>query len=69
MNADGSRPVAVRLSVAATMPDLSWIAAGLLAAGILVLAAGVRTTGRRAHPPGRVGAQRLRGRGLELLTK
>jgi hypothetical protein len=41
MNADGSRPVAVRISVAAAVPALSWIAAGLLVGGILVLAAGV----------------------------
>ena len=41
MNADGSRPVTVRLSVAATLPDLPWIATGLVIAGILVLAAGV----------------------------
>ena len=41
MNADGSRPVAVRISVAAALPSLPWIAAGLLAGGILVLAAGV----------------------------
>ena len=41
MNADGSRPVAVRISVAAALPSLPWIAAGLLAGGILMLAAGV----------------------------
>jgi len=41
MNADGSRPVAVRISVAASLPSLGWIAAGLLAAGVLVLAAGL----------------------------
>jgi hypothetical protein len=41
MNADGSRPVAVRISVAASLPSLPWIAAGLLAGGILVLATGV----------------------------
>ena len=41
MNADGSRPVAVRISVAAALPSLAWIAAGLLAGGILVLAAGL----------------------------
>jgi DNA-binding NarL/FixJ family response regulator len=40
MNADGSRPVAVRISVAASLPSLDWIAAGLLAGGILVLAGG-----------------------------
>ena len=41
MNANGSRPVAVRVSVAAALPSLPWIAAGLLVGGILVLAAGV----------------------------
>jgi len=41
MNADGSRPVGVRISVAAALPSLPWIAAALLAGGILVLAAGV----------------------------
>ena len=41
MNADGSRPVAVRIGVAAALPSLPWITAGLLAGGILVLAAGV----------------------------
>jgi hypothetical protein len=41
MNADGSRPVAVRIRVAAALPSLGWIAAGLLASGVLVLAAGM----------------------------
>jgi hypothetical protein len=41
MNADGSRPVAVRVSVAAAMPSLPWIATGLLTGGVLILAAGV----------------------------
>ena len=41
MNADRARPVAVRISVAATLPSLPWIAAGLLAGGVLLLAAGV----------------------------
>jgi len=41
MNSDGSGPVAVRISVAAALPSLPWIAAGLLAGGVLVLAAGV----------------------------
>ncbi|HTT54913.1 MAG TPA: hypothetical protein VMH35_26275 [Streptosporangiaceae bacterium] len=40
MNADRSRPVAVRISVAASLPSLGWIAAGLLAGGVLVLAGG-----------------------------
>ena len=41
MNDDGSRPVAVRISAAAALPSLPWIAAGLLAGGVLLLAAGV----------------------------
>ena len=41
MNADGSRPVSVRVNVAATLPALSWIAGGLLAGGVIALAAGV----------------------------
>jgi hypothetical protein len=41
MNADGSRPVAVRIGVTAAMPALLWIATGLLAAGVLTLAASV----------------------------
>ncbi len=40
MNADGSRPVSVRMHVAATLPSLLWIATGLLAGGVLLLAAG-----------------------------
>jgi hypothetical protein len=41
MNADGSRPVAARIGVAASLPALAWIAAGLLAGGVAVLAAGL----------------------------
>jgi len=41
MNADGSRPVSLQVNVAATLPALPWIAAGLLIGGILVLAGGV----------------------------
>jgi hypothetical protein len=41
MNADGSRPVSVRANVAATLPALPWLTAGLLIGGIIVLAAGV----------------------------
>ena len=40
MNADGSRPVHVRVNVAATLPSLPWVAAGLLTAGVIFLAAG-----------------------------
>ena len=41
MNADGSRPVSVRVNVAASLPALPWLAAGLLAGGIIILAGGV----------------------------
>jgi hypothetical protein len=41
MNADGSRPVAMRVNVAATLPALPWIAAGLLTGGIIFLAGGI----------------------------
>jgi len=41
MNADGSRPVSLGVNVAATLPALPWLAAGLLAAGILFLTGGV----------------------------
>jgi hypothetical protein len=40
MNADGSQPVSMRIDVAATLPALPWIAAGLIAA-VVFLAAGV----------------------------
>jgi hypothetical protein len=41
MNADGSRPVSMQVNVAATLPALPWIAAGLLAGGLACLAGGV----------------------------
>jgi hypothetical protein len=41
MNANGSRPVSVRVNVAATLPALPWIAGGLLAGGVIALAGGV----------------------------
>ena len=41
MNADGSRPVAVRIQVAAALPSLPWVAAGLLTGGGFLLAAGI----------------------------
>ena len=41
MNADGSRPVSLQVNVAATLPALPWIAAGLLIGGIVVLIGGV----------------------------
>ncbi len=40
MNADGSRPVSVRMDAAATLPALPWIAAGLLAGGVAALTGG-----------------------------
>ena len=40
MNADGSRPVSVRIDAAATVPALPWVAAGLLIGGVLFLAGG-----------------------------
>ena len=41
MNADGSRPVSMQVNVAATLPALPWVAAGLLAGGFACLAGGV----------------------------
>ena len=41
MNADGSRPVSMQVNVAATLPALPWITAGLLAGGFACLIAGV----------------------------
>jgi hypothetical protein len=41
MNADGSRPVSLQVKVAATLPALPWIAAGLLTGGIIFLIGGV----------------------------
>jgi hypothetical protein len=41
MNADGSRPVSMRVNVGATLPALPWIAVGLLAGGFAFLVAGV----------------------------
>jgi hypothetical protein len=41
MNSDGSRPVSLQVNVAATLPALPWVAAGLLAGGIVVLIGGV----------------------------
>jgi uncharacterized membrane protein len=41
MNADGSRPVSLKVSVAATLPALPWIATGLLIGGIAFLIGGV----------------------------
>ena len=41
MNADGSRPVSLQVNVAATLPALPWIAAGLLIGGIIFLCGGI----------------------------
>jgi hypothetical protein len=41
MGADASRPVAVRITVAASLPSLPWIAAALLVGGVLTLVAGL----------------------------
>lgn len=41
MNADATRPVAVRANVAATMPALPWLATGLLISGAIFLVAGI----------------------------
>ncbi len=41
MNADSSRPVAVHVNLAATLPALPWIAAGLLIGGVVFLAGGI----------------------------
>ncbi len=40
MNADGSRPVSLQVNVAATLPALPWIAAGLLVGGVICLVGG-----------------------------
>jgi hypothetical protein len=41
MNTDGSRPVSLRVNVAATLPALPWIAVGLLTGGIIFVTGGV----------------------------
>jgi hypothetical protein len=41
MNADGSRPVSMRVTAAATMPALPWLAGGLLVSGLVVGAIGI----------------------------
>ena len=41
MNADGSRPVSLQVNVAATLPALPWITAGLLMGGIIFLIGGI----------------------------
>ena len=40
MNANGSRPVSLRVNAAATVPALPWVAAGLLIGGVVFLAGG-----------------------------
>jgi hypothetical protein len=49
MNADGSAPVSVRVNVAATLPALPWVATGLVIAGVVFLAVGVRLIALPAH--------------------
>jgi hypothetical protein len=56
MNANGSAPVSVRVNVAATLPALPWVAAGLLIAGVIFLAAGALLIVLAVH-----GASRGRG--------
>jgi hypothetical protein len=41
MNADGSRPVNMQVNLAATLPNLPWIATGLLIGGIIFLVGGI----------------------------
>src|SRR5512142_2428657 len=41
MNADGSRPVNMQVNLAATLPWLPWVAAGLLIGGIIFLVGGI----------------------------
>jgi hypothetical protein len=41
MNTDGSKGVAVRTDIAATVPALRWVAIGLLIAGVILLLGGV----------------------------
>jgi hypothetical protein len=63
MNADGARPVSVQVNVAATLPALPWIAAGLLAGGLAFLAGGLvliavplrRASGPHGQRPGDAG--------------
>jgi hypothetical protein len=55
MNADGRPGVDVRADLGARMPAVPWIAAGLLAAGVVFLAGGVllsvrATRGHRDRP-------------------
>jgi Domain of unknown function (DUF4389) len=54
MNADASRPVSLQANVAATLPALPWIAAGLLIGGFVLLAGGallIAVPARRASAP------------------
>jgi hypothetical protein len=56
MRADGSADVAASMAVAATVPGLTWIVAGLLAGGVLLLAIGgllIALALRRAQAHGR----------------
>ena len=59
MNADGSRPVNMQVNLAATLPWLPWVAAGLLIGGIIFLVGGIllivipvrRASWHRQMPP------------------
>jgi hypothetical protein len=54
MNADGTRPVSLRVAVAATAPALPWIAGALLTAGVVALVLAVAliiVPARRAAAP------------------
>jgi hypothetical protein len=54
MNADGSRPVSMRVNVAATLPSLPWLTAVLLTGGLIALALGlglIVVPARRAGQP------------------
>jgi len=59
MNADGSPGLTVRADVGASVPDLAWIAGGLLAVGGILLIGGVLLV---AIPAGRVSRERAASR-------
>jgi hypothetical protein len=60
MNADGSRPVSMRVNAAATLPALPWIATGLLTGGFVFLGAGIALI---AVPLRRTSLYAMAGRG------
>jgi hypothetical protein len=51
MNANGSRPVSLRITVAATLPALPWLALALLAGGFLAGAALIAVPLRQVSRP------------------